>query len=84
MIEFEFDKEENEVRILFNTKIYPFYAILLAARDFIPDFWIFIDGDVKSEVLVCIKPKEEIKITKPKKLVYEFVNYVIASVKELI
>lgn len=82
MIEFEFDKEENEVRILFDTKVYPFHAILLAASDFTQDFWVFIDGDVRSEVLVCIKPKEE--ITKPKELVYEFVNHVIASVKELV
>lgn len=79
----EYNEKENEIRFLLNTKFYPLEAIILAANNFISDFWVLVDGN-PSEILVCIKPKKDEKIIEWEKVVLEFINHVVAGIKELI
>jgi len=81
-IRYEYNKKENEIRFILNTKFYLLEAILLAASDFTCDFWVLVDGNPSSQILVCIKPKNNEKIDE-KILILEFINHVIAGIKEL-
>lgn len=81
-IRYEYCKNENEIRFILGTKFYPLEAILLAASDFTCEFWVLVDGNPFSEVLICIKPKKNEKINE-KILILEFINHVIAGIKEL-
>ncbi len=83
MVEYEFDEKNNEIRILLPTNLYPIQGIILASSKFTLDFWIYIDGDPAKEILVCIQPKNE-KIETPEILFNEYMNHIIAGVKEVI
>lgn len=54
--------DENKVIIRINPKIYPLDVIYSAAYVFLDKTYVLIDGDPKKEVIVELKPKENMEL----------------------
>lgn len=54
---FKINKEENFVIISIDTKIYPMEVVYCAAYMFLDKNYVIIEGDIKKEIFVQIKPK---------------------------
>ena len=77
-------KEDNltihkgHIEVIYNAKIYPLSAIFAAAYILTDKAYIIIDGDIKKELVVIIRPKDQMDL---KKLAYEFndqvTNYIV-------
>lgn len=71
-------KEEKQVLINFDTKLYPSDCIFKAAQDFSDSCWTSVDGSPEN-LQVMLRPKsEEIDLDT---LGYEFYNYVLSIIK---
>lgn len=71
-------KEEKQVLINFDTKLYPSDCIFKAAQDFSDSCWISVDGTPEN-LQVMLRPKSE--DDELDTLGDEFYNYVLSIIK---
>lgn len=72
------NKEEKEVLVNFDTKLYPSDCIFKAAQDFSDSCWTSVDGS-QENLQVMLRPKsDEINLDT---LGDEFYNYVLSIIK---
>jgi hypothetical protein len=76
------DRKHNEVKLIINTKLYGYGAVMKAGKDYSDHCWVYVDGDINDKLLVTIKPKKtEINIDT---LGNEFLNYVLGLMQNAI
>ncbi|MBD3202662.1 hypothetical protein GF327_00045 [Candidatus Woesearchaeota archaeon] len=76
------DKENQEVKLIIDTKFYGYQSILHASKDFTENCWVFMDGDTSDKILVTLKPKN--KDIDLNTLGYEFYNYTLGLMQNAI
>jgi hypothetical protein len=76
------DKQAGLVRLVLDTKLYGYGAVMEAGKDFSESCWVLVDGDKDDKLLVTLKPKSnEIEVDT---LGYEFSNYVLGLMQNAI
>jgi His-Xaa-Ser system protein HxsD len=60
----EIDSNENLLKVLINPNIYPLDVIYAASYVFIDNVYVIIEGDLKKEIRVILKPKEKYDLEK--------------------
>ncbi len=73
--------EDGEAKLILNGKFYDLRAVLKAGQKIKNDFFVLVDGDPNSTILVTLKPKRPVDVEKG---AYEFANILLSELKELI
>lgn len=73
------NETNNEVNLVFNTRIYNASAVLKAAGIYSDVCWVNVDGDPKEEMQVVLKPKS--KDVSLNTLGFAFYNHVLSLLK---
>ena len=75
----EINKTDKEARLSIDTRFYEYDSVLLTAKAFAESCWVYVDGDINSKLMVCLKPKSgEVSL---EEVGYEFYNYVLGLMK---
>lgn len=71
-------KEEKQILINFDTKLYPTECIVKAAQDFSESCWTGMGGNPNKLQIVLMPKSKEVNLDT---LGYEFYNYVLGIIK---
>jgi hypothetical protein len=76
------DKQTGVARIVLDTRLYGYGAVMQAGNDFSESCWVLVDGDKDDKLLVTLRPKlKEISLDN---LAYEFSNYTLGLMQNAI
>ena len=71
--------KNSEATLFVDTRFYEYDAIMAAADAFTSGCWVYVDGDAREKLMVCLKPRQ--KDVMLAEVGYEFYNHVLGLMK---